>query len=73
VGICCSFGEDVVATLINISQPKQDGFRFIICEHERGQEKAWTEHVANAGFALDWCALCGQLGQVTVDRAFRDV
>ena len=41
MGICCSFGEDVVATLINISQPKQDGFRFILCEHERGQEKAW--------------------------------
>jgi hypothetical protein len=38
-----------------------------------GQEKAWTEHITNAGFALDWRALCGQLGQVAVNRAFRDL
>jgi hypothetical protein len=73
VGICRGFGEDVVATLVNISQPQQDGFRFVLCEHERGQEKAWTEHIANAGFALDWRTLCGQLGQVAVDRALRNL
>jgi hypothetical protein len=60
-----------VAALIDIAQPQQHRFDLVCRQHERRQEQARPQNVADARFAVDRRTLRHQIGDIAIDGPLR--
>ena len=62
-------GKPPVGTPGNKSRPEHQRFQFLLGKHQRRKHEARPQHKADAGFAIDRCALGDQALDVAIDRA----